>query len=794
MGAFDAGTIYSSARIKLDDLKSDVNKVIGEMDRMAKSVKESGKSVENLGRIGKDMSLKVTAPLIAAGVAAVKFASDASESMNAATVVFKGASKTITDFSKVAATEMGLSAAEFNQTAAVIGAGFSNAGYSLQDAANETINLSKRASDMASIFNTDVSDALGAVQSALRGEYEPARRFAVTLSEAAVQAEAQRLGLVKAGQELDTYGKTQARLSLIMQQTNQFAGDFKNTSDGLANSTRITTAMLKNEAAELGTQLLPVALDLIKAMRGIVENFAALDDETKGNIIRIAALAAGIGPLILGVTKAVEVVNTLKIALVALSANPIGLAVAGVAALAAGLAALGEANNKRMLEEVGSQFGDMAKEAGLTAQKISDIQEALALSGKGGFSFEDVKNQVQQISEDLGVSVDQVMRIALGSDKVSSSYKVIVKSVADVLAAEKVRLSYIPGTTEFMERQKRAAEATATAESTIATEKSKQAAIDKRYGESRELVLDILESEKSEYEKIQEQIAQLESTPWASGKLEEERLAAIDVLKRKLIELTAETTSFGEVTVQTWQEMNNGQDALLNNILSYPQALKAAEDAILSWQEKGTIAAGYVSDGLSAVLNLVNAINNSRVEGAQIAYDREYENAKAAGATEEELAALKEKNEKKLAKMRYEAAMQSWELQLALTTAQAAQAVLNAYSSAAATPITGWLSAPVAASLAAGIGGLQLAAVAAAKPIKNYATGGIEEPRGTGTLINVAENGYREIMFNEGPSGVAWTNQMGAAIAANLSERLVVQMNDRDVGKMIDRYLGSGRR
>ena len=140
-------------------------------------------------------------------------------------------------------------------------------------------------------------------------------------------------------------------------------------------------------AINLGQELLPVSLQLMEGLRKLVANFNSMSDTQKKAVVQIAALAAGLGPLTLGISKTIQAVTLLKGALVALSANPIGLAIAGVMALGYGLKKLGDMNNQRMLKEVGEQFGEMADEANLSAQKISDVQEALALSGKGRIQF-----------------------------------------------------------------------------------------------------------------------------------------------------------------------------------------------------------------------------------------------------------------------------------------------------------------------------------------------------------------------------------------------------------------------
>ena len=448
----DAGTIWASIRIRLDKLNADVGQAVKKMDSMAASINNFGKSLENLNKLGSKLSLTVTAPLIAAGAAAVKFASDENEALNAANVVFKTSAKTITAWGENAAKQAGLSKAEFYQSAAVTGAMLKGMNYSLNESADATIQLTKRAADMASIFNTDVKDSTAAVASAIRGEMEPIRKYGVTLNDVMVKAKAMAMGLYSGKGELDSYAKAQARVALILEQTKDIADDFVNTSGEQANSTRILIAETKNQAAALGQQLLPYALQLIQGLRKIVDGFGSMTDAQKKTIIQIAALAAGLGPVTLGIGKAIQAVNLMKVALVALSANPLGLAIAGIAALGLGLAKLGEMNNQRMLEEVGEQFGDMADEANLSAQKISDVQEALALSGKGGFNFNTVSEQAAAITQELGITYDQLNRIAQTSNKVSQEYKDTLAMVTSIKEQERLRYQYTYGSAAFAEK------------------------------------------------------------------------------------------------------------------------------------------------------------------------------------------------------------------------------------------------------------------------------------------------------------------------------------------------------
>ena len=89
-------------------------------------------------------------------------------------------------------------------------------------------------------------------------------------------------------------------------------------------------------------------------------------------------------------------------------------------------------------------------------------------------------------------------------------------------------------------------------------------------------------------------------------------------------------------------------------------------------------------------------------------------------------------------------------------------------------------------------------AYAAAGAIKgaagNFATGGIVEPTtGTGTMVNVAENGSGEVLFNTGESGQAFIQQMGAAIAANIEMTAIFQTESEKLAEIVVRPINDGK-
>ena len=117
------------------------------------------------------------------------------------------------------------------------------------------------------MFNIDVNEALTLFQSGLAGETEPLRRYGIDLSAASVAAYAYANGIAEAGTELNATQRQQAAYGLLLEQTDKVQGDFKNTSDELANSQRIMQANLADIQAELGTAFLPTLTEVMAFAR-----------------------------------------------------------------------------------------------------------------------------------------------------------------------------------------------------------------------------------------------------------------------------------------------------------------------------------------------------------------------------------------------------------------------------------------------------------------------------------------------------------------------------------------------
>lgn len=226
-------------------------------------------------------------------------ASDLNESVNAVNVVFGNSAGKILQWGQANANAFGLSQREFNQKVVPLGALLKNTGMSMDEVSDNSINLTKRAADMASVFNTDVGTALDAIQAGLRGELDPLEQFGVKLSAADIESKALAMTGKTVASSLTEQEKAAARVAIIMDQTAAVQGDFANTSDSAANASRRAAAATEEFKAKIGSALLPIVAAASNAVVGLTGAFGHLPGVTQGvigGIITVVAAVASFAP------------------------------------------------------------------------------------------------------------------------------------------------------------------------------------------------------------------------------------------------------------------------------------------------------------------------------------------------------------------------------------------------------------------------------------------------------------------------------------------------------------------
>lgn len=382
--------------LRFDLLAND--KASAVFDRLGKSVNDTETGFAKLGSKMASFGKAVAAgglAAVGAGVAIKKGlidpASDLSETMNKATVVFGKNAAGVISWSKSSATSFGLSQTAALGAASQFGDMFTQLGFTGKAAASTSKNLVKTAADLGSFHNVDPTDVLERIGGALRGEYDSLQQLIPNISATRVEHAALAATGKKSADALTAQEKATAALAIIQKDGKNAANDFAETSGGAANQQRIFTAQLEDLRAKLGGKLVPVFATGMQHLTTFVGGMqsgtgiggafvdkmqtlgAALVDvgswvaKTAGflNEHRTAVVSLGIAvgalvavtqahaavlavqaagglaamikglPIVTALTKTWAAVQWVLNA--ALTANPIGLVVVGLAALGAGL-------------------------------------------------------------------------------------------------------------------------------------------------------------------------------------------------------------------------------------------------------------------------------------------------------------------------------------------------------------------------------------------------------------------------------------------------------------------------
>lgn len=218
----------------------------------------------------------------------LKATSDLNEALSKTVVAFGQSAKGILEWSKTSDTALGQSRFQALEAAATFGLLFSSMGLAEDASAKMSIALVELATDMASINNIGIDEALVKIRAGLVGETEPLRTVGVLLNAVAVEQEALNSGLAETTEAITEQDKVMARYNLILRQTTKTQGDFQRTSEGIANQERILAAQRENALAQIGAAFAPLYLVILRNLNRIIGEISPYGE----NIVR--SLAEGI--------------------------------------------------------------------------------------------------------------------------------------------------------------------------------------------------------------------------------------------------------------------------------------------------------------------------------------------------------------------------------------------------------------------------------------------------------------------------------------------------------------------
>jgi hypothetical protein len=431
----------------LIDLNAD--QAISGFDKVGTTAEKGlGKADTSLQKTGKQLTRFGAAGLAAAAVAGVglfklsQSASDYSEAVSAASQVFgKEAVPALTKYADSAAKASGMSKQAAIDGANAFGTFGKAAGLSGKELTGFSTELVSLAGDLASFKNTSPEQAITAITAALRGESEPMRAYGVLLDDATLKQAAMTQGTYSGTGQLSQQAKVLAAHQVILEQTKDAQGDYARTSDGMANTQRTLTAEMSNLKVEIGNGLMPVFGPMLHGVTSAVEAFTGLPGpvkETVGSIAGIGTVGVGaVSALALIAGKAISVYGQLGPLIERFHSAEGGLTNLGKAAAGLGLAgaAVGVFELGKQLEDAteNARGFDTAMKQLSVAKSVNDYGKAIAKAADdtrgwfdkttgwmdsvfGGESFlkiGDAKVRIDQLGEAFDAMADKSPEVAL---------------------------------------------------------------------------------------------------------------------------------------------------------------------------------------------------------------------------------------------------------------------------------------------------------------------------------------------------------------------------------------------
>ena len=292
---------------KLKKIEKQMAKTTDKIKRQTAKAGESFKKLgDKIGNVGKKMMslgtrglIAVTAPLALLGRTFINAASNYEEAVNKVDVAFGGASQSVKDFAKTAGENFGIDRGRALDMAALFGDMATGMGINQNKAAGLSKQLVSLSGDMASFKNVSVERASNALSGIFTSETEALKKMGIVMTQANVEDFARSRGIKKSIKDMTQAEKVMTRFMFVIDKSKNSIGDFKRTNDSYANSVRKMQTNFNDLSISFGQRMLPTATKFANALGDIFLKINKISPENKDLIIKIGALVAAIGPLLI---------------------------------------------------------------------------------------------------------------------------------------------------------------------------------------------------------------------------------------------------------------------------------------------------------------------------------------------------------------------------------------------------------------------------------------------------------------------------------------------------------------
>lgn len=376
--------------------------------RSSRSAKRFNAEISGVSRgitrsfAGASAAILGGAGLVHAIRSSIAGASDLGEQVSKTEVVFAQSGDAVVAWSKTLANAFGLSEREALTVASSFGAIFRPLGFTTDEAAKQSKQLTELGADLASFYNTSVTDALDALRSGIVGQARPLLRYGVIVKAARVQTEALRETGKRSAKQLTEQEKATARLTLIYKDSTLAQGDFARTSGHLAQQTKIAQANIENLRDSIGIALVPAVNDVVSSFNEWLQTGDNQKQLVKDLKSAADALVSVFNEIKDAISKLNSVTgsgrNTLKLLLGILIAYKSLKILGALGNMARGFGLIGT-NAKTARGSVAGLRGALTK---LRALGPVTIAVVIAFSVTGSKTYERIRKQIAEKAGPLG--------------------------------------------------------------------------------------------------------------------------------------------------------------------------------------------------------------------------------------------------------------------------------------------------------------------------------------------------------------------------------------------------------
>ena len=270
--------------------------IVGDSSQLARELQKAESKIAGFGDNARKSGDILRSALFGGAVLygaqkLVTAAGDLQQSIGGTSAVFGEAAGSINEFTKGAADLVGLSENAARVLTSRLGSSLKGAGMSAEEAAKQSIFLTTTGADLAATLGGNTNDAVSALGSALRGEYDPLERFGIALKASEVNAKAVAMGLASSESDVSAYAKTQATLALVTERSAFAQGQFGREAETAQGQAQRAAAKTEDASARLGESLLPIYTKIQEGIGVVANAFTSLPDSMQTGLLALGGVA-----------------------------------------------------------------------------------------------------------------------------------------------------------------------------------------------------------------------------------------------------------------------------------------------------------------------------------------------------------------------------------------------------------------------------------------------------------------------------------------------------------------------